>query len=100
MIKKGVDVAGIQSELVLAYVIAQDLYRQYKTTCVMTSCKDGIHGRASLHYTGNAIDLRIWNLPGGKEKAPEVAKRLGELLGGQYDVVLEKDHIHVEFQPK
>ena len=64
----------------------------------VTSCTDGKHSRASLHYTGNAVDLRIWNIPENRRK--ELVAKLSLALGAEYDVVLEKDHIHIEYQPK
>lgn len=60
-----------------------------------TSIVDGLHSRNSLHYVGLACDLRIWYLP----KLAPFIDSITLLLGEDYDIVLEKDHIHVEFQP-
>ena len=49
----------------------------------------------SLHYAGCAVDLRF-----PPDNAAGLKAALAEALGGDYDVVLEADHIHVEFQPK
>ena len=48
----------------------------------------------SLHYQGKAFDLRTWHV------IEEVAKQLRTYLGKDYDVIVEKDHIHVEYDPK
>ncbi len=94
-IKEGVRVYGIEGPLVLALVIADQLYWERAEELVVTSLMDGNHMRGSLHYVGLAGDLR---LPGSgiQELRDELAIRLGP----DYDVVVESEHIHVEFQPK
>ncbi len=98
MIKSGVDVRGIQPEILLAVQEAREVYRKYGATFVITSCKEGNHRPFSKHFEGLAIDLRTRNLD-DKDKAP-IAEAINRALGPQYDVVLESDHIHVEFDPK
>jgi len=80
----------------------------------VTSCGDGTHGKGSLHYpdkvTGlvNAFDARIKDLDGNdmdlsvadKSTAQEIVKALKERMEAQYDIVLESDHIHIEYDPK
>ena len=67
--------------------------------CVITSASDGKHGPNSLHYKGKALDLRTKNLR--PEQVHPVYVALNEALSpGGFDVVLETDHIHVEFDPK
>jgi hypothetical protein len=66
---------------------------------VVTSVNDGSHSYSSLHYSGCAADLRIRNLP--EHTMPEdVANEIKERLGKDFDVIVEKDHIHMEYQPK
>ena len=72
----------------------EEIYNSFHTELVITSGKDGKHGDNSLHYQGKAVDLRIWNV------LETLVNRLKEHLGPQYDVVLEKDNIHVELDPK
>lgn len=60
----------------------------------ITSLNDGKHMKDSHHYKNLAMDLRTWDLP--QERLQEFLKDLKEALGPSYDVVLEKDHIHVE----
>ena len=98
MIKQGVKVNGMKSEILLAFIIAQDIYRQYNRDCVITSATDGKHGRGSLHYAGLAIDLRTRNLDSDEKLL--ISKDLKDALGKEYDVVSESDHIHIEYQPK
>ena len=77
-----------------AAVIAEEVYGKQGVELVITSANDGKHGDKTLHHKGLALDLRTWTL-GGREG--EVAKALQEALGEAYDVVLEVDHIHVEY---
>lgn len=99
MIKAGVDLRGIQPQMAIAYTIAASLYRLHcNAGCVITSASDGKHGANSLHYKGKALDLRTHNIPASA--IPLVVQSLKDALGAQFDVVLEKDHIHIEFDPK
>lgn len=93
-IKEGVNLAGLRPEMLLAINAAEGVWGKAPVT--VTSALDGKHGRGSLHYVGLAVDLRTRDI-----MAPEAkALSLGKELGAQYDVVLESNHIHVEFQPK
>jgi pyruvate-formate lyase-activating enzyme len=62
---------------------------------VITSTYEGNHGEGSLHYADDAIDMR-------KIEARPIdgEDKIKEKLGKDYDVVLERDHIHVEYDPK
>jgi hypothetical protein len=64
----------------------------------VTSANDSVHMRGSRHYTDEALDLRIHGLT--KIQVAEWAAAIKTRLGLKYDVVVEKDHIHVEYDPK
>lgn len=67
----------------------------------ITSANDSKHGDASLHYKNLAFDIRIYNITGKVHHEAELwAERLAVALGPEYDVVLEKDHLHIEFDPE
>ena len=51
--------------------------------------------RNTLHPLGRAVDLRTNDLPA--DVPPQLAAALGQALGTAFHVVLEPDHIHVEF---
>ena len=86
---------GMRVEVLLAIVIAHELYRENAETLTITSLMDGKHMKGSLHYVGAATDLRL-----PKRNVRVIVRELAKRLGADYDVVLEKDHIHLEFQPK
>ena len=96
MIKSGVDLRGLTPQMAIAYTIACRCYGQYD--CVITSASDGKHGPNSLHYNGQALDLRTRHING--QGLQLVVDKLKEALGSQFDVVLESDHIHLEYDPK
>jgi hypothetical protein len=98
VLKKGVRLHGLGTEILVALISANDAYASRGKDCVITSAIDGRHSRSSKHYTGCAVDLRIRHLP---EKAAEsIVQELKTALGDDFDVVLEKDHIHLEYDPK
>lgn len=87
---------------------AEDVWREmgkHEPTC--TSANDGKHMEGSKHYSDEALDIRIWQMvtkeyPDARD-APlvkQAARRLQIKLGEDYDVVVEKDHIHVEYDPE
>jgi len=98
-LKESVKTNGMAPEILLVVVIANEVYAEQGYECVITSITDGKHGTASLHYIGHAIDLRTRHVAMEVEKQ-SIVQALKTRLGSQYDVVLEKDHIHIEFQPK
>jgi hypothetical protein len=96
--KSGCKLLGMRTELLAGLMVADEVYRSWSTIMVVTSVTDGQHMRASIHYSGGAADLRTRTLPEGKVE--QVASEIAEALGGEFDVILEEDHIHIEFQPK
>ena len=70
---------------------------------VVTSGNDSPHMDGSLHYKNLAIDFRTghsWETPlMSEEEAREIRDELKARLGLGFDVVLEKDHLHCEYDP-
>ena len=93
--KEGAKVFGIRQEAMLVLMCADTVWGRQGEELVCTSVVDGAHSHSSLHYTGCAVDLRIWGID-----VEVAAHELRGALTDEYDVVVEKDHIHVEFQPK
>lgn len=99
MIKPGVRIFGIRPEIVVALSVADGVYREaVQREMVVTSVIDGQHMDGSLHYAGAAADLRTHDLT--EAQAWGITELLKLRLGGDFDVILEADHIHIEFQPK
>lgn len=98
-IKEGVSLRGLRPETFYAIERAKEVFAElgYPVT-TLTAGVDGSHSNGSLHYVGCAVDFRTRHIE--IDKLPALRAELGRRLGAEYDVVLEKDHIHVEFQPK
>lgn len=97
-LKHTAGLAGMQPELVPAMIVAAELLRELGFDCVVTSITDSQHKGASLHYVGYALDLRTRHIPAEQHEA--IRAELAARLGPQYDIILETDHIHLEYQPK
>jgi hypothetical protein len=65
---------------------------------VITSGLDGKHSRKSLHYSGNAFDIRTFIYT--TSEVNKLIPALKLVLGSDYDVVYEGNHIHIEYDPK
>ena len=97
LLKPGVRITGMRPEILLAAVAAMEVYKAAGHDLTITACVDGKHTTGSLHYAGAAVDLRSRDLH--PEDVQKVIARLKACLGDDFDVVLEVDHLHVEFQP-
>lgn len=97
-LKAGVRITGVKPETVLALIVCDGVYRSLGYEMVVTSVCEGKHSRGSIHFVGMAFDLRISNLR--QESVPMIVSRMKDQLGQDFDVVLESDHVHVEFEPK
>ncbi len=103
--KKGVSMRGVRGAAFLILAKAESIWDKslnnqdfFGVDLVVTSARDGKHMIGSKHYEGMALDLRIRDFAKNEEKT--AAKFLQRRLGRHYDVVLESDHIHVEYDPK
>lgn len=88
---------SLNSRLVEALFIADEMHRRETTKeLVITSLNDGRHMKNSLHYSGKAADLRTWHI----DDVNLFAAELSQAIGKDFDVVVESDHIHLEYDPK
>lgn len=97
-LKDDVRIIGIRPELTLGIMIVHSVFQGLGILCVITSCTEGRHSRGSLHYAGAACDFRTRHL--SVETRDKLYKLIKTNLGIDFDFVLEKDHFHMEYQPK
>ena len=104
-LKEGVTLTRLHPSIAHALdVIDAYWWKKFGTHVVVTSLGDGTHSEGSLHYgvrgdvRCRALDFRIRHLEGAVRA--QVRLDLRGLLGSVYDVVLESDHGHIEFDPK
>ncbi len=84
-----------------AAVIIEPVLKEAGVELVITSGTDGKHGlhNATLHSAGLALDIRSRDLK-TPDRVYAVADKIRATLPPAYDVVVEGDHIHVEYDPK
>lgn len=97
-LKPGVSLKGVQPEMVVGLLISETIFAAHGIELVVTSVTDGVHGVNSLHKKGLAADYRSKTLP--KEWIPKVAEALRDALTNEFDVVVEVDHFHIEYDPE
>jgi len=95
LIKAGVDISRLKPPIRKKLPEIAQHYRIRGDELIVTSTYEGNHSEGSLHYADLAIDTE---LPSKGERA--FVERLAEELGPDYDVVLEKYHVHTEYDPK
>ena len=99
--KDCVETKNVHPKIVRAWWIVAELSEELGIDTVVTSVGDGKHSPNSFHYTDpvQASDFRTWYLPTDEDKANFV-KELRVRLGSEYDVILEKTHLHIEFDDR
>lgn len=98
-IKENVNLVGLQPQMIIAAISANDFCNTVaKVDCVITSALDAKHSDTSLHFAGFALDIRTREMSETMQNMFRNA--MEQSLGTQYDVLLEGDHLHIEFQPK
>ena len=95
LIKAGVDISRLRPEIRKKLTkIASIIWACSEGEMVITSTYEGTHSEGSLHYANLAVDIRR-----SREKILSFHEIVRE-LGDDYDVILETDHMHIEYDPK
>lgn len=99
--KPGVIIQGLKPVMFPLIVYASNIHFKLFNSkkMVITSVLDGKHMKFSRHYRGLAFDVRI------NDKSIDEIHLFYNALATDinlkdYDIVLEKDHIHIEYDPK
>ena len=95
LIKAGVDISRLNREIRRALHAAETTCSEWNELFVITSTYEGNHSAGSLHYSNDAFDIASSKLT---EKA--ITDGIKSRLGPSYDVVLELNHVHIEYDPK
>lgn len=90
---------GVRPEILLAAMICKPVVEHFGVPFVITSLLDGKHSPNSFHYKGLAMDFRTREISTPAKKQ-QLRDRCAMALGPEFDVVLESDHMHVEFDPR
>ena len=100
-VKAGVDLRGIGTEILLGVTILDAVFAAHGAKLLITSCRDSKHMEKSKHAIGDAVDIRLasrWVTTANIDLT--VLNEARAALGDQFDLVLESDHYHCEFDPK
>jgi hypothetical protein len=97
-IKPGASISGLQPEMAVALSVIASVYQKNGKELVVTEGTAGRHSPKSRHYLGFAVDLRTRNIL--RSKLDDLARQVRRALGKEFWVLLEADHMHVEFRPK
>lgn len=87
-------------EIERARRIVVEVWNRYGYSVTVTSGEEpnASHQTESLHYVGLAEDYRTRDV--APSKLSDMVADVRSRLGSDYDVVLESDHLHIEFDPK
>lgn len=105
-IKEGVRVHGFQAPILIALMAWQDICRKHSIEARITGGLEGKHSPGSLHYVGLACDVSRHEFDAVNKLQTAVTELRVNLNGtempgdGDYDIVIEASHVHIEFQPK
>lgn len=94
----GASIRGIGNEILFAANVISSMYFSMGYDCMITSGVNGEHSRGSEHYKGDALDFRTRHMRAGD--AARLTEEVRIALGKDFDVVLERTHLHVEYDPK
>ena len=100
-LKPGVRLLGVRPELLIGLSILDGVWKRHGAELTITSVIDGVHKRASEHYSGCAADLRVHGLTNVDGMIAEAQSALGP----DFDLIHEgfgtpNAHVHLEYQPK
>jgi len=96
-IKAGVDIGELRAVMVVGLMVAQEAFGAVGKELVVTSGDDSKHSKNSLHYQNKALDLRTRHLAPGEGES--IVAQMQDNLGNDWDIILEDDHIHMEYDP-
>ena len=98
-LKKGVSIQLIQPQIILALIIANEIWKELGQDLVITAGNEysDKHSITSYHYQGLAVDLRTRYFAAHEKLT--AFQNLKRNLGESFDVVFHPTHIHIEFDP-
>lgn len=108
IVKKTANIESLRDEVRKAFPVIEEVCSIYQVEFVITSGNDSLdlHGKGdlnkTLHDDNLAIDIRTRDLveQDRAEFTESLRGRLEDEYPGEYDVVLEHNHLHLEHDPK
>ena len=100
-LKPTVNTEDVQPALWYGLGVCEAVYARHGMTLVVTCLRDSHENKpGSLHNKGVGADLRTRNIPPSTVEliVADIRKALDGADG--FDIVLEVDHVHLEYDPK
>jgi len=97
-VKESADLSMIDPRMWVRIGDIHAVFARHGRACIITSGRDGRHGPHSHHYRGRALDFRTRHL--SEAEKLKISSEIRARLEPEFDVVLEKTHLHVEFDPQ
>jgi len=95
LLKVGVDISRLNRPIRRTLKKLVLIWAHRGEPLIITSTYEGSHSPSSLHYSNDAIDVRY--PPGEMSNLKEIIRTN---IGRDFDVIFEKTHIHIEYDPK
>lgn len=94
-IKPGVQLHGIQPEMLVGLMIIEPMFKAKDVELVITSCTDSAHSNMSRHYIGYGLDIRTRDFDPDDVMPFEAELQLA--LGTEFYLKFELNHYHLQF---
>jgi len=95
LIKAGVDISRLKRNIRSSLNVVALIFSEERELFIITSTYEGNHSEGSLHYANQAYDVRL-----PADSRLRIFAKIQEQLIPGFDVVMESNHIHVEYDPK
>ena len=95
LLKAGVSIDRLERNTRRGLGKVGDVFAAHSQEMVITSTYEGTHSDASLHYANRAFDVRF-----PVHSTQTIIRGIRTALGNRFDVVVEKTHYHIEYDPK
>ena len=95
LIKSGVDISRLERNTRRSLYKVAFIFSEDRELFIITSTYEGNHGEGSLHYNNQAYDVRLPD-----DSKLKIFAKIQKKLGPDFDCVLERNHYHIEYDPK
>ncbi len=100
----GISLVGLHKHMRSVMIVVEGVWKKHGQEAVITAGTEAfkginlIHSTNSLHPFGRALDFRHRYF--SQDERAIIVGEVRKLLGKDYDVVLHRTHIHIEFDPR
>ena len=99
-----VNLEGLHISMRKVLHVVEQVYRRFGQEPVITAGREVVNGKGefihsagSFHNFGRALDFRTYYFD--PSDVPVIVEELKNVLGDDYDIVMESSHLHIEYDP-